>query len=323
MTTLPTLTKAQGALSTERHTETNPAAVYLAALSANGRYTMMRTLDRIAADFGQSWDTMPWAQMRYEHVQAIRAQLAERYAPATVNLALCALRRVAQEAWKLGQMDAQRKERIASVPGVKGSRLPSGRAIGSGELAAMLGACAETPTAAGARDAAIIAVGYAAGLRRAELAGLTLADVTDKGDNIELAVRGKGNKERTAYLTNGAAAALRDWIRIRGDNAGPLFYRGRRGGHLVRGKGLTPQAIRDIILRRADQAKVRDVTPHDLRRSCVSDLLDAGVDIKTVADLVGHENVQTTARYDRRPEARKRKAADTLHVPYMGRTLAT
>jgi len=135
-------------------------------------------------------------------------------------------------------------------------------------------------------------------------------------------VRGKRNKERLVYCDNGAEAALRDWLAIRGDDPGPLFWSGRKGGRLNRGSGMTPQAIRDIVLRRAEQAGVEDVTPHDLRRSFVSDLLDAGVDIKTVADMAGHASVTTTARYDRRPEMRKKKAAQTLHVPYIRRTPA-
>ncbi len=300
----------------------NPAAVYLASLAPTGRYSMLRALDRIAGMMGHTWQSMPWAALRYEHVQAIRTKLAEQYKPSTVNTALCGLRRVAQEAWRLGLIDAEAYARIKDVPAVTGSTLPTGRAVGSGEMAALLEACAGDPSPAGVRDGAIIALGYGAGLRRAELAGLTLEAVQgDDGETITLRILGKRRKERIVYLDHGAAAALRDWLTVRGREPGPLFYRGLKGGHLVAGAGMTPQAIRDVIARRAEQAKVDNVTPHDLRRTFVSDLLDAGADIATVAKMAGHANVQTTARYDRRPEAAKKRAARMLHVPYHRRTL--
>jgi integrase len=319
MILIPTTSSA---LATPRERETNPAAVYLASLAPTGRYSTMRALDRIAAMMGYDWQTMPWAELRYKHVQAIRTKLAERLKPGTVNTMLCALRRVAQEAWRLGQIDAETYARIKDVPAVTGSTLPAGRAVGSGEMGAILDVCARDPSPAGVRDAAIIAVGYGGGLRRAELASLTLASIQDDdGDTITLKLVGKRHKERIVYLDNGGASALRDWLTVRGKEPGPLFYRGLKGGHLVPGAGMTPQAIRDVIVRRAQQAKVDNVTPHDLRRSFVSDLLDAGADIATVAKMAGHSNVQTTARYDRRPEAAKKRAARMIHVPYARRTL--
>lgn len=322
MSALPVPTASNSAAVDVRRAETSPAAVYLASLRPTGRYTMLRTLDRIAAMFAHTWQTMPWAELRYEHVMALRSKLAEDYKASTVNLALCALRRVAKEAWQLGHMPAEEYQKIKAVGSVTGSTLPAGRAIGSGELVAMLRTCVEPVTNAGIRDAAIIAVGYAGGLRRAEIAGLQLGDIMeDDGDELTLRVRGKRNKERLVYLDNGAAAAVRDWLAIRGEEPGPLFYSGRKGGHINAGQGMTPQAIRDVIVRRAEAAGVANVTPHDLRRSFVSDLLDAGTDIKTVADMAGHASVTTTARYDRRPEARKKRAARSLHVPYLRHTI--
>jgi site-specific recombinase XerD len=314
---------AESALATHATLEvvsyTNPAAVYLAGLAATGRRTMMGALSTIAGILGAAdlWAT-PWAQLRYEHVALVRTTLSERgLAAATVNKHLAALRGVMRAAWRMGLVDADTYERIADVDLVTGSTLPAGRALGPGEIAAIMRACADG-TPAGARDAAIIALAYAGGLRRAELAALALGDVLDDGEMISLKVLGKRNKERLVYLDNGAALALRAWLTVRGGAAGALFYAGRRGGHLLAGQGLTAQAVFEIVTRRAEQAGIAHASPHDLRRSFVSDLLDAGVDISTVAAMAGHESVITTQRYDRRGEQGKRRAAKSLHVPFYG-----
>ena len=125
-------------------------------------------------------------------------------------------------------------------------------------------------------------------------------------------------KDRLGYATNGSADALKDWLVALGGDPGPLFCNINKGGRITI-RRLTDQAVWHILKKRAAQASVASFSPHDLRRSFVSDLLDAGADISTAQQLAGHANVQTTARYDRRGEATKRKAAELLHVPYLRR----
>jgi integrase len=107
-----------------------------------------------------------------------------------------------------------------------------------------------------------------------------------------------------------------EWSKIRGDESGPLFCPISQIGEITV-RRMSDQAIYAILLTRAKRAKVRPFSPHDLRRSCVSDLLDAGVDISIVQQFVGHANVNTTARYDRRGEHAKKRAAKSLHVPFV------
>jgi site-specific recombinase XerD len=303
-------------LPADRH----PAAVYLARLAPGSRRTMLDALNTIAELLTSgrcNAQTLDWSAVRYQHSQAVRAALAERYAAANTNKHLAALRGVLREAWRLGLVGAEDYHRAGDIPAVKGSTLPRGRALNVGELRALFAVCSADKTPAGARDAAMLAVLYGAGLRRSEAVALDLGDYD--AETGALTIRGgKGNKDRIAFATNGSALALAAYLRHRGDAPGPLFVPVLRGGKILCVDRLTGQAARFMLLRRAQQAGVAAFSPHDLRRTFVGDLLDAGADISTVQQLAGHSNVQTTARYDRRPERTRRKAAELLHVPFSG-----
>lgn len=297
----------------------HPVSVYLARLAPRSRRTMAGALHTVAqllsGGAADAWQ-IPWSAVDYAHVQAVRTALVEQrqLAPASANLHLAALRSVLHEAWRLGLMSAEACERACDVPPVRGTTLPRGRALGAGEVRALFDSCAAEAGAGAVRDAALLAVLYGGGLRRSEAVALDLTDwnPTDAGLRVR---HGKGNKARQVYLTAGAAKAVVDWLERRGLEPGPLLCPVNRGGR-VQLRRMTDQAVYAALLSRAARAGVTDCAPHDMRRTFVSDLFEAGADVAVVRQLAGHANVQTTSRYDRRGEAAKKKAAGLLHVPW-------
>ena len=303
----------------------NPVGAYLASLaSPHSRRRMRIALEKAAEVLGYELDGLPWEDLRPSHLEYMRTAIAGEQSRASANLALTAMKQVMLRAWRDFELvDAERYTRIMTVKGApkRGEDVLTGREITPGEIAAMSAVCSQDQTAVGARDAAILALAVSGGLRRSELAGLQVGDLDDDGEQITVTVLGKGRKRRTVILDNGAADALRDWIRIRGDSPGALFWSGRKGGRLTRGHGMSAQAIYDVLLRRAAEAGIsKALTPHDFRRTFISNGLDVA-DAVTVAKLAGHSNVSTTMRYDRRGDRAKRAAAASLHFPYQRRAV--
>jgi integrase len=134
-----------------------------------------------------------------------------------------------------------------------------------------------------------------------------------------VSTRKVGRKDRTTYLDGGAAAARVDWLVVRGADAGPLLCPVNKTGKITI-QLLSDQAVLGALQKRAKQATVKAFSPHDLRRTFISDLLDAGADIATVQRMAGHASPETASRYDRRGEATKRRAASLLHLAYDSRT---
>lgn len=329
----------------------NAAAVYLASLPAEtGKRTQAQALRVIAQALGTDLNHLNWGALRDRHTAALRDRIAQSYSPATANKILSALRQTLKQAWLLGQMNADEYNRAIQLEPVAGETIPAGRELSQDEILALMTTCQEDPnTNAGTRDAAIIALMYAAGLRRDEVVKLSLENYDP--ETGKLILTGKRDKQRTAYITNGAAHALHDWLTIRGTRPGPLFVEVNKGGKVLverqskivrpfrkirgvevpnkkagqtiyRGGAMTSQSIYNMAAKRAQEAGIQNFSPHDVRRTFISHLLDAGADIATVSKMAGHANVQTTARYDRRTEEAKRKAAELLHVPYKARNAA-
>lgn len=289
----------------------SPAGVYLSGLAPTGRRVQEAALAHLAGLLlpGADLRTFPWSALTYAHAIEARARLlAAGAAPRTVNRHLSALRGVAREAFRLGLMDAEQSGRVAAVRSVPVHTLPAGRHVGGGELAELF-------KVAGPRDCAILAFLFGCGMRRAELCALLLEDVDLEAGEVR--IRGaKGRKDRETALPPGALEAVRAWVALRGTAPGPLLQPYQGG--VVRAGGITPGTVYDALRRVVRAAKVAGLTPHDLRRTYIGRMLEAGVDVVTVQRMVGHADPRTTAAYDRRGADVRVAAATRLAVPFGG-----
>ncbi|MFA5000295.1 MAG: tyrosine-type recombinase/integrase [Patescibacteria group bacterium] len=156
-------------------------------------------------------------------------------------------------------------------------------------------------TMIGWRDRALLETLFSTGLRVAELAALNIDQLRIKDDtkDIETAIIGKGSKIRTVYFSVRAVKALRAYLKERKDMDDALFINYRRGAAKSgESRRLTVKSIEDIVKKYVKIAGLPVMaTPHTLRHSFATDLLNQGVDLRTVQEFLGHSNIATTQIY--------------------------
>lgn len=287
----------------------NPARVYHDTRAAGSRAAIRAVLCRIAGwllglDRRATWSeacALPWWEVRARHVALVRVRLVEVAAPATVNRDLSVLRGVITVAWENEQVSTDAYTRAVHIKGVDKDHAKAGRALSVAELRTLVEAAKGTPQTPGdPRTLAALALMYGAGLRRAEVVAVQVEDV-DLGAQ-RLTLLGKRRKRRVAHLAPGWAKLVEPWLRTR-PASGPLFD--------VR----SPESVWRWITDLRERSGVTRFTPHDLRRSFGTHLLASGKDLVIVRDLLGHNDVRTTALYDRRGETEAAAAVADLMRP--------
>ena len=296
-----------------KQNKTDPVSLYLDSLAATGRRSVKSLLISSTAVLGFEGplEAMPWNLVEYQHLAQIRNNLNQQGKAAnTINLALSAVRGVMKACFNLGLIKADQLLLINNIKPVRGQRLPSGRSLTTSETQKLHRVCDQDKTIAGRRDHALIALMLATGLRRSEVVSLDISDYNSRTGLLNIHM-GKGSKQRLAYLSSESRSIIRQWRKLRGDQPGSLFNPVSRSGKVL-SRPLVSQSVYDIIKQRAEQAQIGSVRPHDLRRTFVTQLLEAGVDLNTTRQLAGHQDIQTTARYDFRSEKNQKKAVQQL-----------
>jgi integrase/recombinase XerD len=180
-------------------------------------------------------------------------------------------------------------------------RVPKGlpRAFTAQEVSLLLdGVTGDSPLVL--RDRALLEVLYGGGLRISEAVGLDQADVAEMDDDAILRVRGKGNKERLVPIGRVAAGTLRRYLARARPHLARLSRRRAEGALFVNSRGgrLSRQTGWRIVTEAAGRAGLgRRLTPHVLRHSFATHLLEGGADLRSVQELLGHASVSTTQIY--------------------------
>jgi len=234
-------------------------------------------------------------------------------APVTVNRRLAALRRFFGWALAEGKLtDARGNTTENPTLAVKGVQsVPQGpRSLGRREVDKLVRMAERDATSGpGKRNLAILRTLQHTGLRVGELCALHIPDVLISERKGSVTVRsGKGGKHRVVPLNNDARKAISDYLDVRPTSVDDHLFIGQRG------EPLRPQGVELIVAKYARLAGLENVTPHVLRHSFAKQVLDSGTDLVAVARLLGHERLDTTARYTQPTERDLEKAVERLET---------
>lgn len=162
----------------------------------------------------------------------------------------------------------------------------------------------DTTKADGLRDRAILEILFSTGMRVSELTSLNVKQfnrnnlITNKFTDQELVINGKGGKTRTIYFSNRSLKWLAQYLKTRNDMLSPLFINYRPNNDNNDDHRLTPRSIENLVKKYTVMAGLPvDATPHTLRHSYATDLLEQGADLRSVQELLGHSNIATTQIY--------------------------
>jgi site-specific recombinase XerD len=221
---------------------------------------------------------------------------ARRLAPATINLRLAAVRRLAYEASDNGLLSP---DLAASIRRVKGAK-KLGTRIGNWLTCIQGRRLLEAPDrhlTKGKRDQAILALLLGCGLRRAELTSLKLTHLQQRDDHWAIIdLFGKGGHVRTVPVPGWVKLAVDEWLAAARIAEGHIFRCVTHSG-TVWGSGISEKVVWWVVRQSAKKAAIEKVAPHDLRRTCARLCHSAGGELEQIQFLLGHRSVETTERY--------------------------
>ena len=258
-----------------------------------------RVYQKALQDFIAWYAAEPRPALSRAVVQQYRSVLeGSGLAPASVNVRLSAIRKLATEAAENGLLDRPIAQGITSLKGVRQSGNRAGNWL-TREQARDLLAAPQTKTLEGKRDRALLAVLIGCGLRRSEVAALELGHIQQReGRWVFIDLVGKGKRIRSVAIPAFVKVALDAWTGAAGITGGPLFRRVRARQYPEQTpKALSERMVWHVVMKYARTLGLKELAPHDLRRTCAKLCRASGGDLEQIQFLLGHASIQTTERY--------------------------
>lgn len=299
--------------------ERHPVDVMLDTYVESSRRIVESRLD-IIAKILTSGDvplrSLDWSTIQYEHFVMVRRQLALEYKPSSANFFISIIRKWTRVLHKMGIITLEQLVAMQDLERFPESNTLAGSMMSKEDMQLFLSIAEQKEGIKGTRDYALLLVLLSTGVRRMDLVNFKVSAFSFEAKSIDV-LDSKNNNSRTIYLPDKTIDALLKWLDKYeyGSLDEPLFVgiRNRGKGELLYGKKMSTNAIYKLIKWYCKKAGINEYTPHDLRRTFISTLIDEGIDLVTISNLAGHKNIQQTAEYDRRGTKPKQNAAALLN----------
>lgn len=282
-----------------------PIELYL--LSLNSENSRQQTKSVCKAIFGFSDDKSAkkynWKLFNHQFVIKKIAELeAKGLTYRSINSYLSILKGVAKQCWYLGKITAVSYMHINHIPNRKGSREVAGRKLENSEVEELFSVCAnDANKTRGLRSAAMLSLGIFMGLRREEIAKLKRDDLDFESGTCK--VTGKGNKQVTIPIASLAVPYIKLWYKecnLQGVYGRYVFGSIHSSGKILNLSGIRGEAVMYSYKQVVSKSGVKNkTTPHDMRRTLITNLLDQNISPRVVQAIARHSKVDTTLGYDR------------------------
>jgi len=291
----------------------SPYALYISRLSPNSQRSIASQLNSVGKLM--NWPEEERAerlhQVDYQQALHIRSVLTHAgWSARSINRAIIAIRGIVKVAVLTDLAEQQQSAHLETITQVKHGQ-HQGNPLTVKQVEKLFYLLRDDMSPIGIRNQLVFALLLGTGLRRSELAALELADYNRQAQTLFVR-SGKGNKSRTLFLPPWTQEYFTSWSRFRGKDIGYLLCSVYANGSVKPVDSMNVSTIYRLIKQKLELIGVKNASPHDLRRTFITQLLEQNVDLNTVRQMAGHADISTTTIYDKRDHQFMQKAASNL-----------